>query len=74
MQGLADNWLQLRGPEKSVANTHHPEVKQELPNHILGDTFKWEVKLTPRDRNWKNTYASHTVSKISNRNKNSALP
>lgn len=51
MQGLVDNWLHLRGPEKSVAKTHHPEVKHELPNHKLGDTFKWEVKLTLRDRN-----------------------
>lgn len=50
MQGLVDNWLHLRGPEKSVAKTHHL-VKQELPNHILRDTFKWEVKLTLRDRN-----------------------
>lgn len=51
MQGLVDNWLHLRGPEKSVAKPHHPEVKHELPNHKLGDTFKWEVKLTLRDRN-----------------------
>lgn len=74
MQGLVGNWLYLRDPEKSVEKTHHPKMKQELPNHILGDTFKWKVKLTLRDRNWKNTCASHTVSKICNRNKNSVLP
>lgn len=74
MQGLVDNWLHLRGPEKSVAKTHDPEVKQELPNQTLGDSFKWEVKHTLRDRNWKNTYAGHAVPKMSKRNKNSALP
>lgn len=34
-----------------MAKAHHTEAKQELPDYILRDAFKWEVKPTLRDRN-----------------------
>lgn len=49
-------------------------VKWEPPAQRKNAGAGGQMVAPERSRNWKNTCSSHTVSKISNRNKNSAFP